>query len=201
MNNNTNIKFTNINLLDAMGRVVEKHTRHYQSDFAIDTETLREAAVAPLPQDKTFVWLCREMGTWCLRERDTFLTETRQHNTFCFYQEQTREPVLAYAVEVKCAVDDCVIGNLYALDYRKFYEHVKAVCLRSTSVLMRYERGELVKPVNQFNGWGDYVLGELQSFQFFPDDEGALRSLLREERRKREQFTEGDIDSYLVKLE
>ena len=201
MNNKTNIKFTNINLLDAMGRVVEKHTKHYQSDFAIDMETLREAAIAPLPQDKTFVWLAREMGTWCLRERDVFVTETRQNNTFCFYQEQTREPVLAYAVEVKGAVDGCVVGNLYTLNYRKFYEHVKTVCLRSTSVLMRYERGELVKPVSQFNGWGDYVLGELQSFEFFPDDEGALRSLLREERRKREQFTEGNIDSYLAKLQ
>ncbi len=197
---NNNVKFTNVNLLDIMGRVVKKHTRHYQSDFAIDTETLREAAVAPLQQDKSFVWLCRTMGTWCLRERDVFVTETRQHNTFCFYQEQTREPVLAYAVEVKCAVDDCVIGNLYALDYHKFYKHVKAVCLPSTSVLMRYECGELVKPVSQFNGWGDYVLGELQSFQFFPDDEGALRSLLREERRKREQFTEGNTDRYLDSL-
>ena len=200
MNQQYNIKFSNINLLDVMGRVVEKHTKHYQSDFAIDTDTLREAAVAQVQQDKSFIWLAREMGTWCLRERDVFLTETRQYNTFCFSQEQTREPVLAYAVEVKCAVDSNVIGNLYSMDYRNFYEHVKTVCLHSVSVLMRYERGELVKPVGQFNGWGDYELGELQSFQFFPEDEGMLRSLLREERRKRAQFTEGNVTDYLANL-
>ena len=200
MSERYNIKFSNVNLLDVMGRVVEKHTQHYQSDFAIDTEILREAAVAPMQQDKTFIWLCRTMGTWCLRERDVFVTETRQHNTFCFYQEQTKEPVLAYAVEVKCAVGGSVIGDLYALDYRKFYEHVKTVCLRSVSVLMRYERGELVKPVEQFNGWGDYELGELQSFQFFPEDEGVLRSLLREERRRRAQFAEGNVADYLAQL-
>ena len=200
MNQQYNIKFSNINLLDVMGRVVEKHTQHYQSDFAIDTDTLRKAAVAPMQQGKSFIWLCRTMGTWCLRERDVFLTDTRQHNTFCFYQEQVKEPVLAYAVEVKCAVDGNVIGNLYSMDYRKFYEHVKTVCLRSVSVLMRYERGELVKPVEQFNGWGDYEFGELQSFQFFPKDEGMLRSLLREERRKRAQFTEDNVTDYLANL-
>lgn len=200
MNQQYNIKFSTVNLLDVMGRVVEKHTQHYQSDFAIDTDTLRKATVAEMQQDKSFIWLCRTMGTWCLRERDVFLTDTRQHNTFCFYQEQVKEPVLVYTVEVKCAVDGNVIGNLYTMDYRKFYEHVKAICLRSVSVLMHYERGELVKPVEQFNGWGDYELGELHSFQFFPKDEGVLRSLLREERRKREQFTEGDVTDYLANL-
>ena len=162
------IKFSNINLLDVMGRVVEKHTQHYQSDFAIDTEILRKAATEPMQQDKSFIWLCRTMGTWCLRERDVFLTDTRQHNTFYFYQEQTTEPVLACAVEVKCVVDGNVIGNLYAMNYRKLYEHIKAVCLHSVFVLMCYEHGEMVKPVEQFNGWGDYEFGELQSFQFFP---------------------------------
>lgn len=84
--------------MDVMGRVVEKHTRRYQSDFAIDAETLRKAATAPMQQDKSFIWLCRTMGTWGLRERDVFVTDTRQHSTVCFYQEQTKEPVLAYAV-------------------------------------------------------------------------------------------------------
>jgi len=200
MNQKYNIKFANINLLDVMGCVVDKHTQHYKSDFAIDTETLREAAIAPMQQDKSFIWLCRTMGTWCLRERDVFVTDTQQHNTFCFYREQTHEPILAYAVEVKYLAMDRVIGNLYALNYRKFYEHVKAVCLRSTSVLMRYERGELVKPVSQFDGWGDYELGELQSFQFFPEDEGLLRSLLREEKRRRERFTEASVADYLANL-
>lgn len=200
MNQQYNIKFSTVNLLDVMGRVVEKHTQHYQSDFAIDTDTLRKAAVAETQQDKSFIWLCRTMGTWCLRERDVFVTDSRENNTFCFYQEQTVEPVLAFAVDVRCLAADVVIGNLYALDYRKFYEHVKTVCLRSTSVLMRYERGELVKPVYQFDGWPDYDLGLLQSFQFFPEDEGVLRSLLQEERRKRAQFTEGNVTDYLANL-
>ncbi len=35
-----------------------------------------------------------------LPERDVFLKGTRQHNTWRFYGEQTRDKVLAYAVEL-----------------------------------------------------------------------------------------------------
>ncbi len=201
MNQIYNIKFTNVNLLDVMGSVVEAHTQFYQSDFDIDAKALREAAVSSKEQDKRFIWLCRTMGTWCLRERDVFLTDTHEHNTLRFYREQTHEPILAYAVEVKYQTMGSVIGNLYSLNYDDFYSHVASVSLRSTSVLMHYERGEIVKPVSQFNICPDYDFGELQGFQFFPDDEGALRTLLRDEKRNRELFTEGDFNAYLASLQ
>ncbi len=178
MNQIYNVKFTNIDLLVAMGSVVKAHTMFYKSDFDIDKKALTNATITPIQQDKTFIWLCRTMGTWLLRERDVFLTDTHEHNTLRFYREQTHEPILAYAVEVKYQTMGSVIGNLYSLNYDDFYSHVASVSLRSTSVLMRYERGEIVKPVSQFDGWGDYEFGELQDFHFFPDDEGALRSLL-----------------------
>ncbi len=201
MNQIYNIKFTNIDLLAATSNVVEAHTQFYKSDFDIDKKALTNATITPIQQDKTFIWLCRTMGTWCLRERDVFLTDTSEHNTLCFYQEQSHEPILAYAVEVKYQTMGSVIGNLYSLNYDDFYSHVASVSLRSTSVLMHYERGEIVKPVSQFNGWGDYEFGELQDFQFFPDDEGALRTLLRNEKHNRELFTEGDITDYLASLQ
>lgn len=200
MSERYNIKLSNVNLLDVMGRVVEDFTLHYKSDFDVDIKVLRNSTITPIEQDKTFVWLCRSMGTWLLRERDVFVTNTHEHNTFCFYREQMNEPILAFAVEVKYMAMDTVIGNLYAMDYDKLYDHVKAVCLPSSSVLMRYERGELVKPVSRFDGYPDYEFGELKSYQFFPEDEGALRSLLREERRKREQFTKGNVTDYLANL-
>lgn len=37
-------KFCNVDILSFMGDVVQKHTKHYQSDFEIDKEILREAA-------------------------------------------------------------------------------------------------------------------------------------------------------------
>ncbi len=127
MNDKYNIKLTNVNLLDVMGRVVEAHTQFYQSDFNIDKDTLRNATITPMQQDKHFIWLCRSMGTWCLRERDVFLTDTHEYNTLCYYREQCNEPILAFAVEVKYMAMDTVIGNLYAMDYDKLNDHVRAI--------------------------------------------------------------------------
>ena len=33
-------KFSNVDILEFMGKVVEKHTKFYQSDFEIDKEIL-----------------------------------------------------------------------------------------------------------------------------------------------------------------
>ncbi len=195
-----NVKFTNIDLLAAADSIVEAHTQFYKSDFDIDKKALTNATITPIQQDKTFIWLCRTMGTWCLRERDVFLTDTSEHNTLCYYQEQSHEPILAYAVEVKYMAMGSVIGNLYAMNYDKLYDHVKAVSIRSASVLMRYECGEIVKPVSQFNICPDYDFGELKDYEFFPEDEDALRTLLRNEKRNRELFTEGDFNAYIATL-
>ncbi len=94
-----------------------------------------------------------------------------------------------------------VIGNLYAMNYDSLYSRVKAVSLRSTAVLARYARGEIVKPVSQFDIGSDYEFGELKDYQFFPEDEDALRTLLRNEKRNRELFTEGNITAYLASLQ
>ena len=42
---------------------------------------------------------------------------TRQHNTWRFYGEQTRDTVLAYLVELTGKEDGKLKGNLYAVSY------------------------------------------------------------------------------------
>lgn len=113
----SNVKFSNVDILSFMGNVVEKHTRYYQSDFQIDREILHRAAEKQEQHDKTFIWLCRTSGTWLLLERNTFLKDTREFNTFSFYAEQTSDPVLAYVVEITDGVQGSVMGNAYVLDY------------------------------------------------------------------------------------
>ncbi len=91
MNNKANIKFESVNLFETMGGIVEAHVRAYKEDFDTDKEILRDAAVGP---SRAFLWLCRTMGTWLLDERNIFLKATRESNSFRFYQEQTREPII-----------------------------------------------------------------------------------------------------------
>lgn len=132
-------KFENVDILKSLKAIMQTLTEHFQSDFDIDIKTLKQAAKSPNPEDKKYLWICRPAGTWCLRERDTFIKGSREHNTFCFYAEQTRDKILAYAVELTGIEKGRVTGNLYELDYQKHYEHVKDASIDpGATKLMRY---------------------------------------------------------------
>ncbi len=46
-NRELGMKFTGLDILDVMGRIVALHTQHYQSDFDLDKELICEAAQEP----------------------------------------------------------------------------------------------------------------------------------------------------------
>lgn len=192
-------KFWKVDILEVMGRIVDVHTVHFKSDFDIDRCILEAAAGKEERQDRIFLWMCRENGTWCLRERDIFLKDTREHNTFCFYAEQTSEPVLCYAVEVTGIVDGIVSGDIYTLDYQKHYEYMKKAAIGSWSVTLVYEHGERTQAAGKaITGYGDMELGKFVSFEYQPDSPKRLRELLWNERYRRDHFEDGDMEGYLA---
>lgn len=195
-------KFWKVDILEVLGRIVEAHTAHFKSDFELDRKILKAAAGKEERQDRIFLWMCRENGTWCLRERDVFLKGTREYNTFCFYAEQTREPVLCYAVEVTGLVDGIVTGDIYALDYQRHYEQMGKAAISPGSVTLVYEHGERTQAAGKtITGHGDIELGKFVSFEYQPDSPKELRELLWNERYRRDHFEDGDIEEYLAGLE
>ena len=117
-------KFENVDVIAALGEIMRQNTAFYQSDFDIDKGIIQRAAASDQAVDKTLLWMSRPSGTYCFRERDVFLKGTRQHNTWRFYGEQTRDKILAYAVELTGTKDDTIRGNLYELDYQQHFRHV-----------------------------------------------------------------------------
>ena len=93
-------KFENVDIFASLDAIMRQNTGFFQSDFDIDKEIIAKAAASPNREDKTLLWFCRPSGTHCFKERDVFLKDTAAHNTWCFYKEQTRDRVLAYAVEL-----------------------------------------------------------------------------------------------------
>ena len=91
-------KFENVDVLASLQQIMQQNTAAFQNDFDIDKKILTRAAKSKNVEDKVYLWFSRPNGTHCLRERDVFLRGTREHNTFRFYHEQTKERVLAYAV-------------------------------------------------------------------------------------------------------
>lgn len=69
-------------------------------------------------------------GTHCFRERDVFVKDTAAHNTWRFHKEQTRDPILAYAVELTGKVDGKLMGNLYELTIRHIMSASRSVPFR-----------------------------------------------------------------------
>lgn len=200
-NSKNKVKFSNVDILSFMNEVVQRHTKYYASDFEIDKEILLEAAEKQEKQEKTFVWLCRECGTWCLQERDVFLKDTREYNTLKFYKEQTTEPILVFIIEVMNATATSVIGNVYALNYEEYFHHVVSTALPTKSILFQYERGCRIKDAEAIiDGYPDMEYGKFLSIQHQPYSQEQLAGVLRREKQERKCFIEGNQQEYLAKL-
>ena len=194
-------KFENVDILKSLKAIMQTHTEHFQSDFDIDVKILKQAAKSPNPEDKKYLWICRPAETWCLRERDTFIKDTREHNTFCFYAEQTRDKILAYAVELTGIEKGRVTGSLYELDYQKHYKHVKDASIPAGDTKLIYENGELTQEAGKrITGDADPDLGKFLNFEEQPKDPAALQNVLRNEKHSRERLKSGDIKEHIETL-
>lgn len=194
-------KFENVDIIASLDAIMRQNTAFYQSDFEIDKEIIQKAATSPAAEDKRLLWLSRPSGTYCFRERDVFLKDTRQHNTWRFYGEQTRDNVLAYAVTITGIEDGKIKGDLYELDYPQHFKHVAEQGLPADTVTLHYEHGSRTQPAKQYYGgtpdpqFGEFVRGEAQ-----PNEPDALRYLLQEEQRGRERLKPGDFKEHINTL-
>ena len=194
-------KFENVDVLASLEAILKQNTGFYQSDFDIDKQIIAEKAESPNKEDKTLLWLSRPSGTYCFRERDVFISDTAPHNTWRFYKEQTRDHILAYAVELTGVQDGKIKGNLYELDYEKHYERVKDNTLAAGTVTLIYEHGTREQPADRrFDGYPDPQLGKFERFEVQPKDPEALQFLLREEKESRDKLKPGDFKEHIAAL-
>lgn len=194
-------KFENVDVIASLDAIMRQNTAFYQDDFDIDKRILQEAAARPGAEDRKILWFSRPSGTCCVRERDVFLKDTRQHNTWRFYGEQTRDTVLAYLVELTGKEDGKLKGNLYELDYEQHFRRVIEKSVPADNYTLVYEHGERSIPAGQyFDGNPDPQLGKFERFEALPNDPDALQSLLQEERRSREQLPPGDFKAHIAAL-
>ena len=194
-------KFENVDVLASLEAILKQNTGFYQSDFDIDKQIIAEKAESPNKEDKTLLWLSRPSGTYCFRERDVFISDTAPHNTWRFYKEQTRDHILAYAVELTGTQDGKIKGNLYELDYERHYERVKDNTLAAGTVTLMYEHGTREQPADRrFDGYPDPQLGKFERFEVQPKDPEALQFLLREEKESRDKLKPGDFKEHIAAL-
>lgn len=194
-------KFENVDIIKYLNEIMQIHTKYYQSDFEIDVENLTQAVKKQNLEDRVYLWICRPAGTWCLRERDTFIKGTCEYNIFCFYAEHTQDKILIYAVELISMEKNKVMGNIYELDYLKYYEHVREVSVECGETKLIYENGERKQTVGRRIVVEDNpYLGKFLSFEDQPKDLDALCSVLQKEKSYRAKFKCGDIKTHIEML-
>ena len=194
-------KFENVDVIAALDEIMRQNTAFYQSDFDIDKGIIQRAAASDQAVDKTLLWMSRPSGTYCFRERDVFLKDTRQHNTWRFYGEQTRDKILAYAVELTGTKDDTIRGNLYELDYQQHFRHVAAEAVPADNIILHYEKGDREQPTGlYFDGRPDPKLGAFLRYEAKPNELEHLRELLRQEQKGRAQLAPGDFKAHVTAL-
>ena len=77
-------KIKTTDLIEMLRTIMEFHTTHYQSDFDIDVEILTKAAQkaeSTSLEDRTFLWMVRTTGTWCLLEKNVYIKDSQENHT------------------------------------------------------------------------------------------------------------------------
>lgn len=161
------VRFEDVDLLGALSRIVDLHTQHYKEDFDLDKELISKLAVSDRSEDKQLLWMSRPCGTYTLREREVYLDGSHENKVWRFYQEQTNDPVLAYAISLKEVRDGKIFGDLYPLNYREHVERMKKLTCPIGNVAVAFEDGNgvwststVLRILEDQRYIGTYVIGK-----------------------------------------
>ena len=123
-----------------------------------------------------------------------------------FYQEQTNDPVLAYAISLKEVRDGKILGDLYPLNYREHVERMKKLTCPIGNVAVAFEDGNVITiPYQERRQLMNRLMpehGAPKTMTYLPENEPELMMILKRERFKRNYHAAaGNLEEYLDKLE
>ena len=175
-------------LISALGAVVEKNTVAYKEDFGYDIKTLRAAAKEPKTEDRTFYWVSRPHGTWCVKEREVFLRGTTAHNIWTHY-ETGNSDFKAYRIVITGEEDGKLLGELYPINYAEQIRRVMAGALPVHHVSGVYADGEtFCFPYSEMMQNNETKMtierhGGIERLRYEPENEQELADLIEREHR------------------
>lgn len=177
-----------IDIIPFLEGVVEKNTHHYQSDFTYDKERLEAAMLEMYQEDRTFLWMSRSCGTWCVLEREAFLQETQAHAiwTGADYIAEA-DKIKAYRVIVAPGHKGAfVLGKVQPLNYGEQVQRVMRNAVHVQLVSLAFEDGfSSDLPYEQYSRQFRGLIaahGKIETIHYKPENEAELRGILQMER-------------------
>lgn len=175
-------------ILAYLGVVLAENTQQYQSDFEYDKKMLREAALKPKAEDRTFYWMSRPGGTWCFKERDVFIRDTEPNITWRYYESESNN-IRAFRVLVS-GIDENgkLIGDIQPFHYLSQVQRVNRSALPLHQVTGFYEDGTpFVAPKGNFNLSELHEHGGIHEKHYEPENELELANTIAWEHRAQER--------------
>ena len=199
------MKFENIDLVDALRRIMDIHTQNYKEDFELDAGLLHSLAGSQSPEDKHLLWMSRPNGTYLLPEREVYVEDSYENKVWEFYHEQTRDPILTYAVEIKGVEGDTIRGNLIELDYAAHVERMQKLTVPVETVAVTFkDDATFYLPFRSYRREAiplEEKHGEVVSVSYLPENAAELDMILRRERFKTSYHAKtGSIEDHIHKL-
>lgn len=177
-----------IDIIPFLEGVVEENTQHYQEDFARDEKRLQAAMLEMYQEDRTFLWMSRPCGTWCVLEREVFLRETPAHIiwTNCDYEAEANK-IKAYRIVVAPGRKGAfVLGKVQPINYGEQVQRIMRNAIHVQLVSLVFEDGfssdlPYEQYSRQFRGLSA-AHGKIKTIQYRPENEAELCGILQTER-------------------
>ena len=159
-----------------------ENTEHYKSDFEYDVATLLKAAKQPKIEDRTYYWLSRPCGTWCLKEKDIFIKGSAAYNIWTHYESE-HEGFKAFRIVVEEMAGKTLLGKVIPFDYAESVQRIKKAALPYMYISGEYGDGTTFPKMTYAEYESDpHTLvklqhGGLKSCELYPEieDERKLR--------------------------
>ena len=133
-------KFYQTDILSYLAEVVKQNTRAYAADFDYDAKRLWDSAQETDMEWRSFLWMSRLHGTWCVSEREVFLDDTNANCIWTHYAD-CPEGILAYRIVVDGIRDGKLAGKVIPIDYAKQVRRVMQSALPIVKIQYRDKNG------------------------------------------------------------
>ena len=177
----------NVDILAFLEEVMRANTKFYQEDFQYDIKKLTAAGFAQDKEDRSFLWMSRPCGTWCLNEHSVFIRESTESIIWTHYEYEA-DRIKAYHVTVTGQDEGRLTGSIYPIDYKSHVLHVKKHAVPAESVTLTFEDGQTVtfpyEQVKDHFGPIKDQYGTIIKIHYTAQDEHVLEAIIAAEQNQ-----------------
>lgn len=193
------MRYLNIDFEEFLS-VIRTNTRYYLDDLILDRRIVKAAALIDDPSKKHLLYMSRRCGTHCFFEKDVFLRNSAQHNTWLYYEDQA-DGILAYAIYIRGLSGEKIMVDVTELDYMQHARSVREKSVKADFMRLVYKDETItISASNRINTISPES-GMLLDYELIPNDKDELDTLLDSEYKKHEEAEIGNIKDLICSRE